>query len=203
MSAKPILFSAPMVRALLAGNKTQTRRIVKWQPNDKDQVIKFENGWLMYRRAGTGWCKDTPCPYGRLGDLLWVRETWADVADASDDAFKRGAFWPQYRATSDANLVTRWRPSIYMPRWASRITLRITDVRVERLQEISEDDAMAEGIALLNGRYTYNDGMHESRRDSYAALWESINGHGSWDANLLVWVISFDMLKQNIDTVAA
>lgn len=177
---RPILFSAPMVRAILAGTKTQTRRVAKPQRKtglgDLDALAQHQYGL---------------CPYGKPGDRLWVRETFRGPLD--DGSFG-------YRATHDGPFTWHsytWKPSIHMPRAASRITLEITDVRVERLQDISEEDAIAEGIELLNGRYTFNGGLHESRTavESYQALWEQLNGSESWWANPFVWVISFRRIE--------
>ena len=105
-----------------------------------------------------------------------------------------GSYGPYYRATEFAPDTLRWYPSIYMPRWASRITLEIISVRVERLQDISEPDAMAEGVCAGDWEYDNGEGT-ESARESYQRLWESINGPGSWDANPWVWVIEFKAVK--------
>lgn len=170
---RPILFSAPMVRAILDGRKTQTRRIVTPQP---------AGAWAAPGRRS--------CPFGVPGDRLWVRETYIDL----------GACF-LYRADANAEqdraLVAprqKWRPSIHMPREASRITLEITDVRVQRLQDVSQADAMAEGappshhsIDMISRQYGYED----FSRSWYAQLWEQINGPGSWDANQWVWAITF------------
>jgi hypothetical protein len=151
---RPILFSAPMVRAILDGTKTQTRRIMK----------------------------TAECKYGKSGDRLWVRETWQEVS------------WPPtgprfvYKADGDAS-PDRWRPSIHMPRWASRITLEVESVRVERLQECSEADAKAEGCSPLG------DDTSQAYRLGYMHLWGQINGPGSWEANPWVWVITFKRIR--------
>ena len=128
------------------------------------------------------------CPFGPVGRKLWVKETFCTAGAPGDfDAI-------QYRADEDC-ITTTWKPSIFMPRWASRITLEVTGVRVERLQEINEKDAKAEGVTQCEGGYwnyiagePYN-GM--SARTSYSTLWESINGNGSWELNPWVWVIEF------------
>lgn len=187
MAERGILFSAPMVRALLAGTKTQTRPAAKlthaghvkeprghrrWHPGDPDAVAA--------------------CPYGKPGDRLWVRETHC--------AFDAGRV--HYRADHAHNPAgdkahgIKWTPAIHMPRWASRITLEITGVRVERLQEISEADAIAEGVPNQT-RLTGHDkesgcqwGPAEPVAE-YCQLWESINGPGSWAANPWVWVLEF------------
>ncbi len=158
---RPILFSAPMVRAILAGSKTQTRRPVKgtaaeWlyeQTFDPEFVAAEENHL---------------CPYGQPGDQLWVRETW--MLDGSTREYV-------YRADPAAErLLVHWRPSIHMPRAASRLMLVVTGVRIERLHAISEADASAEGV---------------DSRESYRTLWDEINGAGAWDANPWVWVVEF------------
>ena len=183
MSERPILMSAPMVRSILAGKKTQTRRIVKGQYSGLPHMVGDDVAFLdKGRRTGP----DQRCPYGVPGDRLWVRETHC--------AFERGHVHYAADFTRDPKGErehgVRWTPSIHMPRWASRITLEITDVRVERLQEISEADAIAEGTA------PYRLPVHPAREalrhvDGYAQLWDSINGAGSWAANPWVWVVSF------------
>ena len=195
MKERPILFSAPMVRAILNGTKTQTRRAVKDRHIDAAPPACFFQ-WLRER-----------CPYGQPGDRLWVRETW-QVVDGSERARRivtdpspsRG--WIEYAATVHPGHEPppRWRPSIHMPRWASRILLEITAVRVERLQDISEEDAVAEGIARDGDGYErfHVDpdapvGQSFTRNPvlAYRGLWDYINGGGAWDKDPLVWVIEF------------
>ena len=200
MKTRPILFSAPMVRAILNGTKTQTRRVVKArQVEDAPPACFFQ--WLRER-----------CPYGQPGDRLWVRETW-QVVDGSERARRivtdpspsRG--WIEYAATVHPGHEPppRWRPSIHMPRWASRITLEVTGVRCERLRDISEADAQAEGVERTvtgDGWRRYADPSWEAvglppfadARSSFRSLWERINGTGSWDANPWIWVVSFRRL---------
>lgn len=188
MKERPILFSGPMVRAILSGAQTQMRRALKPQPYFDNRGLLW---WEWSRSAGSAgqpsdeWLKH--CPYGAPGDVLWVRETWApsDLAPVL------------YRADGPVRN-GRWRPSIHMPRWASRLSLRIKSVRVERLQEISDVDAISEGIAhnvLRDGGYSLPDTSHYHASDpraSFCSLWESINGAGSWDANPWVWVIELE-----------
>lgn len=179
MKERPILFSASMVRAILEGRKTQTRRVVKRIPLEwlesglhPDFVAFPENGLS---------------PYGQPGDRLWVRESWAYHPD-----FPESTHRAIYRADPGVeNDVPRWRPSIHMPRWASRINLEVTGVRVERLQEISESDAKAEGCSVPEIIYPDEPKEHYSYAAAYKHLWESINGPGSWDANPWVWVVEF------------
>jgi len=194
---RPILFSGPMIRAILAGTKTKTRRVVKPQP-DEDGLAKLINGPWHDTDA-----RPYRCRYGVPGDRLWVRETFAWLSGGTgcpDDA--DGVL---YRATDpgwdDEQTGLRWRPSIFMPRAASRILLEITDVRVERLHEISDDDARLEGITELSlqgdepGAWwtaAPHRSMHSrTPRGAFLRLWRSIHGDGSWDANPLVWVLSF------------
>jgi hypothetical protein len=175
---RPILFSTPMVRALLAGTKTQTRRIVKPQPvtsGDRDTFL---------------------CPYGQPGDLLWVRETHY-VASAGYRDGRDRVIW--YRAT-EPEAPCSWTPSIHMPRWASRITLRITGVRVERLNDISNEDAAAEGWP---GPDEQNSIASAYPIAWYSRLWEQINGRSSWERNPWVWVVSFERVQPSTSEVQA
>lgn len=191
MKERPILFSGPMVRAILAGQKTQTRRIVRLPAWFADEFTVF-GGEIQ---------KEVECPYGVTGDRLWVRETF------TPHYFDDGR--PGYRAdwntrASDVASEPRWRPSIFMPRELSRITLDIASVRVERLQNISEDDARAEGVssdadmlrALRHVRgaaavRAVPSRLH-SARNNFAALWDEINGERApWSSNPWVWAVSF------------
>lgn len=196
MKERPILFSAPMVRAILAGTKTQTRRVVKDNecPNLPSEIQ--EERELLGKPF---------CPYGDPGDRLWVRESGWERPERTARMMREGAdTWPRFAYAADAwNDQDRadfkaWgfkpRPSIHMPRWASRILLEIVSVRVERLQEISEADAIAEGIkGTCDGAFHVEDDRFRSPSaiESYARLWESINGPGSWAANPFVWVVEF------------
>lgn len=223
MAEKPILFSAPMVRALLAGTKTQTRRVVKPVGGDGGFVLMQgdDGSWWPYRsddgessfhtvkRKDGIYFDETPqaCPYGQPGTKLWVRETWA--RDDEDGTLMYRAdlgrdmnanAWEQGRLEGVPRY--RWRPSIHMPRWASRITLEVTGVRVERLQDIGEADALAEGVTPkwepgCSGRLMEAVGGFGFRpaASAYAELWEQINGQGSWDANPWVWVVEFRRLE--------
>lgn len=188
MKERPILFNGAMVRALLAGTKTQTRRVVKPQPRRVDGGVPFGDApaWA-HAEPGSAMMR---CPYGKPGDWLWVRESWkhiegGNVYDAAGGVMD--SFEPEtlYRA-SRPNYPGQWKPSIHMPRWASRITLEITSVRVERLQDISEADAIAEGVYTDPASPAY---------DAYAQLWDEINGPGSWAANPWVWVLEFRRLN--------
>lgn len=176
MKERPILFSAPMVRAILKGRKTQTRRVVKSQPPLFAHATRHHQRLMVPN-----------CPYGQPGDLLWVREAWAYHPDYPEST-RRAIYRSEPGVEYD---VPRWRPSIHMPRWASRILLEIVAVRVERLNDISEADAMAEGVdAFIN-----SDGDEiEQASVMFMRLWEQINGPGSWAANSWVWVVEFKKL---------
>jgi hypothetical protein len=198
MKERPILFSGSMVRAILSGVKFQTRRVVKPQP----EWVEPETVWQQADgHSGPGWYahnEDYPeegslfyrCPYGQPSDRLWVRENFCDVAS---EGSPRRLQEVMYRADGDTSrdVVPRWSPSIHMPRWASRITLEITDVRVERLQDISEEDAIAEGVKWFSSGAVECPGMPETPVDAYRSLWEKISGSGSWEKNPWVWCISF------------
>jgi hypothetical protein len=219
---RPILFSAPMVRAILEGRKTQTRRIVKLPPAARDllggdverAVIEYGGGKAPgyaglgayvadheYRDEGSVF---VPCPYGAPGDRLWVRETF--TAERRENMPPDQRILVVYRASCEDGFfelvepsgllhsarVVRWKPSIFMPREWSRITLEVSGVRVERLCSISEVDAKAEGVAPDG----VNDG--EQHRSAFCALWHQINGAESWLANPWVWVVEFRRLEEKV-----
>lgn len=208
MNERQILMSAPMVRAILGGTKTQTRRVVRGAPSSVfwNQIVMNGNG---------GWCDEhgrpVRCPYGQPGDRLWVRETWQAFFDDEVPADRpRGPRHTMgiparpdrksfvfYKADGPGPVhpdgyAAQWCPSIHMPRKYSRITLEITDVRVERLQDISETDALAEGCALECMTPTGDDSDSAIHGPGgFRALWSSINGAESWDQNPWVWVVEF------------
>ena len=193
MKERPIIFSGEMVRAILDGRKTQTRRVIKPQP-EKQLNYEWRPSRKRYMAAGSeealGLRLADWCPYGRPGGRLWVRETWLERPDPDPEL---GGIEIKYRATGGVDPVEfgGWRPSIYMPRWASRITLEITGVRVELVQRIGLGDITAEGIQADLGP-----AAHSTINDSYVRfieLWDSINakrGYG-WDTNPWVWVLEF------------
>lgn len=213
MKERPILFSAPMVRAILAGTKTQTRRVVRKQFAPDAIVAEVgattPEGWQVSGHSGLWWadagaCLDDAvrCPYGQPGDQLWVREAWDFLPDSAGDEPNAALIVYWATGSSERRLVPdgfksllygheKRRPSIHMPRWACRITLEVTDVRVERLQSISIGDCIAEGIP--RGGPENPDGIE---RREYRKLWECINGPGSWDANPWVWVVSFKRIEE-------
>lgn len=187
MKERPILFSAPMVKAIQEGKKTQTRRVMRDQPDDDGYVLVSSvsnSAWVGNSSSG-GICARITNPYGAPGDQLWVRETHYYDIPIVDFKVKPDDYDPlamYYRADGECcDQIpecqcfdvgkTKWRPSIFMPRWASRIQLRITDVRVERLQDISREDALAEGI---------------ERTD-----WVYAKKH-PWESNPWVWVVEFE-----------
>lgn len=247
MKQRPILFSAPMVKALLAGKKTQTRRVVKpsivphleWQGGSSDDNSEFDFLGLMYDKwrddngkempaEWLAYCNEYPeegvIPigqgYGAVGDQLWVREAFSCIGnedgfhvDASGNICELERAQRIYKASAvqkpdNYGLWTspegfdfdgRWTPSIFMPRWASRITLEITAIRIERLNEISESDAIAEGVPTHIYKEKMGYGTYfrptKTAKDSFKQLWESINGADSWAENPWVWVVEFKVIE--------
>lgn len=193
---RPIIFSGPMVRAIRDGRKTQTRRIIKPHPVDvvtfltRDNSPTGEYGLCFHPRVVS---KRMQCPYGVPGDRLWVRETWA--YRYNDDGAPVSPTQYLYAATDSWD--GRRVPSIHMPRCASRVLLEITDVRAQRVQEISEEDAIAEGVSCAGGIWFGAGEPREAPRAAFAALWDSINakrGFG-WVVNPWVWAISFKVVE--------
>ena len=215
---RPILFSGPMVRAILAGRKTQTRRVAKLEPIDPGLNFAFSGlspddqgarGFVLSSR-GKGGCwnertKPKLCPYGKAGERLWVRETWRPHPDGQLGKII-------YRADAPDDDSKKWKPSLFMRRWASRLVVEVLKVRLERLQEISEADAIAEGILAETlppdpdnfhppGSYGYVTGMepfpkgsiYPRAQEAYRDLWDKINAEGGneWSSNPWVWVIEF------------
>ena len=213
---RPILFSAQMVRALLDGRKTQTRRVIKPAPEVFDHQVPIRpeprggGKWIFMaysdRPSYQFATSDRKCPYGVPGDRLWVRETWRtlrrfdshkprNVPAGTMRAYEADAPYIGDCRSAPAGRMGKLRPSIFLPRWASRITLAITDVRVQRLQEISEADARAEGVPYNHA--CFHDSIQSSIENTairnYAVLWDRLNakrGYG-WDVNPWVWAISF------------
>lgn len=247
MKERPILFSTPMVKALLAGTKTQTRRIVKL-PADHPELYVDEGGTEVFgpgpylkfpatdTQVGHGRLR---CPYGYPGDRLWVRETWGLHAFGDETGWERDSvagcsaeeILSQYTLTRRADWGPLqegcfWRPAIHMPRWASRILLEITEVRVQRLHEITEEDARAEGVTMdCDGRWWLGvehpikgtPKVYPTARQAFESLWESINGErrrieedietgemravidtsARWSANPWVWSLTFKRVEQS------
>ncbi|EHO2073500.1 TPA: morphogenetic protein [Escherichia coli] len=213
MKERGMIFNGEMVRAILDGRKTQTRRPVKFPFKDRNLGCKLSGNELAGELSSGNYLNS---PFGKPGDRIWVRETFQgplfdfDQMDAycKDSAPFEKAQFCVYKADgkpapeffdADDNLHCCWRPSIHMPRWASRILLEITSVRVERLNAISPEDAQAEGMELTGWRPTYSDpdsgGDFQTPYDNFAELWESIYGERSWQANPWVWVIEFKRIE--------
>jgi hypothetical protein len=206
---RPGLFSGSMVRGILAGSKWQTRRIIKVHPSHAAEVAtaKLDEDYGVFDHPRGACCRlETRdagfwahCKYGNVGDRIWVRETFARVDDHQGGQ-------TIYRATDEASTPCHitWRPSIFMPRSASRITLEVTEVRVERLQDISGEDAKAEGVTAprcgcepCSRTSTMCPADASAHIEAFVALWESINGkRAPWTSNPLVWVIGF----RNVET---
>ena len=224
MKERGMIFNGEMVRAILDGRKTQTRRPIKWKQTRFTEIGEREDGskWPWSEDAEHACDFWHPCPFGAVGDRIWVRETWQAIHDYCDEnghvderryarsiPRHRGNYWhPVYEEAwgneSREDREFPWRPSIHMPRWASRILLEITDVRVERLNAISEEDAEAEGIdmeALYDSQDCYdciadhNMTGRPTVTGAFKYLWESIYGEEGWLANPWVWVIEFKRVE--------
>lgn len=212
MKERGILFSAPMVRAILAGQKTQTRRVVREGSSKTTRIFWMTDEATVPRGRYTGWVRecDAPfrlplrCPYGEIGDQLWVRETWGLLDTQPSDGPERAQVF--YRATDGERTDLRhqlWRPSIHMPRWASRITLKLKAVRAQCVQNISDADIAAEGFTgyvgamKLNGEDTTG---FMSARSRFLGTWNAINGQRdrcSWGDNPWVWVLEFEQFPRS------
>ena len=208
MKSTPILFNAEMVNAILDGRKTQTRRMVK---TPEPWTLERQDENLVTYACSDGEYYDvvSKSPFGQVGDRIWVRETCKIardhnfLPDQSRDVYYRADNVEDWNLP--ASYPEKWTPSIHMPRWASRITLEITDVRVERLQDITAEDAQSEGVQPIEedhfGCYPlYNEGYTSITIDprcSFATLWSSIYGEKSWDGNPWVWVVEFKRVENN------
>ncbi|PSJ15977.1 morphogenetic protein [Nitrosomonas supralitoralis] len=216
MKERPILFSAPMIRAILEGRKTQTRMIMKHQPpaegyqlswlvttTDRDKKhLQGKAHWININGKNINKNSEVyfNCPYGKSGDRLWVRETWQHENyplgpyESDCQVFYRADYMDDPLGVDLENstdkLRRKWNPSIHMPREASRILLEITNVRIERLRDISEEDAKAEGA------YPIDFGFGDCYAMGFNEIWESINGIGSWDSNPYCWVIEFKVISK-------
>jgi len=242
MKERPILFNADMVRAVLDGRKTQTRRIMTVQPESNqfgllritDSTKRSDIGkyhWAESNATGNHVrSKLFACPFGAVGDRLWVKETWSVVSHAFDDdglmidyvpdrpattvhekPFGRGYYSGHAIYAADGGFTwgdddgcvdgrSCWKPSIHMPRWASRITLEITGVRVERLQDISEEDALAEGVIPEPCDHIRRSCEEigccgDTEKGEFGALWKSIHGDDGWQVNPWVWVVEFKRVE--------
>lgn len=195
MKEIPLLFSSPMVLATLADLKTKTRRtskldIINKSPDDWE-FLSFADGKYHFKNKLTNRLFSVKCPYGQVGDRLWVRETWQ--MHPSWNAFSPSRITNHncvyYTATDGIIEESKVRPSIHLPRWASRLTLEVVSIKVERLNDITEADAMAEGVG------TEGEEGFATHWKAFSTLWDSINGEGSWDANPWVWVVEFKRLE--------
>lgn len=227
MKERPIIFNAPMVRAILVGRKTQTRRVVRqvphWQHCGRD-IMEWGLSDCYTDESGRHWLDiqthvddnshdEIKCPFGKPGDRLWCKETWRidglstkgalEIGRRHTDGLSFRADMYGDRSCDDCP----WIPSIHMPRWASRITLEITGVRVERLCNITDDDAKSEGAEKglwdsatmtltvptdVAGKY------YATHISGFAFLWQSIYGPGSWEANPFVWVLEFKRVEEQV-----
>lgn len=195
---RPILFNTPMVQAILDKRKTQTRRIIKPQPFEDtfetglyhpakiDEDGELYPGPETFGISTSDW--SIKCPYGQIGDVLWVRETWLKCQDGyifRADHFGNKTMTSENGKTFDASV--KWKPSIHMPREACRLFLEITDIKVEMLQDISVEDAIAEGI------------IHKSMncpKVEFQQLWQTVYGDESWESNPFVWVVEFKQVEK-------
>ncbi len=236
MKERPIPFTGPMVRSILEGRKMQTRRIMKPQPGyfgkEDGQDSWHWNGWRWQDKPGLPLKgPEEDCPYGQPGDRLWVKESFCQKIDYDGHVYNADGNLDSSCCYYEADgieveavdvfgtpLYTKrgfpkspWVSSRFMPRWASRITLLIVSVVVERLNDISETDAQAEGVGMLakgckfchslhddpSAKVKHHTHIHSSYREKFRCLWESINGKGSWDLNPWVWVIEFGRLEDS------
>ncbi len=219
MKERGMIFNGEMVRALLSGRKTQTRRIMKpqpepcprgghWWPSNVFKTMLHVEDEMQNGKGGWGGLVGDACPFGAVGDRIWVRETWAEAGASAPDLKLYRANYPEHVPSIYENVPPaeeiRWTPSIHMPRTASRILLEITDVRVERLNAISEEDAEAEGIdmeALYDSQDCYdciadhNMTGRPTVTGAFKYLWESIYGEEGWKSNPWVWVIEFKRVE--------
>lgn len=235
MKERGMIFNGEMVRAILDGRKTQTRRPIQWKQTRFTEIGEREDGsrWPWSEDAEHACDFWHPCPFGTVGDRIWVRETWGVVSHELDEdgriqpwtpdrpakainemPFGNGYYSGHAIYAADGDFTwgdddgyedgrSCWKPSIHMPRWASRITLEVTNVGVQRLQSISPNDAAREGLVKLpaTGRYCINQGdqyfggASQDAREVFSWLWESIYGADSWKANPWVWVIEFKRVE--------
>ncbi|MFT3987238.1 hypothetical protein [Aestuariivirga sp.] len=202
MAEKPILFSGPMVRAILEGRKTKTRRVVDMPPMTFDAIFNDDGVWYAGDALTGHRYAKLPVRY-RTGDRLWVRERFTIVpatayrmsAGVQQTINPNDPDWAAIYAEGWDRSIPQWKPSIHMPRWASRITLVVTEVRVQRLQEIGEEDAKAEGAEMVLLMEEWVGGSTEKFRRGFRKLWESIHGPGAWEANPWVAAISFERVS--------
>ena len=205
MKERPILFNAEMVQAILSGRKTQTRRVINPQPTFCEKTGFHWKGYMYginsdYAGTVRNFTRQS-CPFGRVGDRLWVRETFryfdsADECGCSDfpcPCPPNGT--PLYKATHATGCDEKWKPSIHMPRSACRIVLEITRIRVERLQDITKEDAKAEGFDYSTHPSAIAMGYAIGARTNFSFTWQEIYGAASWNQNPWVWVVEFKVIE--------
>lgn len=194
MSDRPIIFSGPMVRALLEGRKTQTRRVLKPQPAPGSYRLSMYDpkGFAAFGHDASAFKEKVRLPYAP-GDRLYVREAIDKVSVPGSVDYRA-----DYEAAFGDGRGLGWHPSIHMPRWASRLTLTVTEVRVQRLQDISEADAFAEGCVRW-GMDSPQGSVHYTVVEDFKRLWNSLHGTEAWDANPWVVALTFTVERRNID----
>ncbi|EJL6757183.1 hypothetical protein NMS84_001395 [Vibrio cholerae] len=226
MKVVPMIFNTDMVKALMAGDKVVTRRPVSPQPEPSDygydwwpskkfgsmvQVSGFEKIDCDYKRDLVEEMSRDACPIANIGDLIYVRETFrlfnhSDECGCSEYCSCPPSGTPVYFATCGGDSESKWKPSIHMPRTASRLTLKVTDVRIERVQDITEEQCWKEGVEHIDGQFDIHqlsemaktfDGTFEDAKALFACLWDSI--YQNWNQNPYVWVIEFEVIHQNVD----
>ncbi|MES2733599.1 MAG: hypothetical protein V4714_17780 [Bacteroidota bacterium] len=208
-----MLFSTPMVIALQNDSKTQTRRTVKfpkdcYQTNASPGISSYGLPCLRANLINDVGYDEIHCPYGKVGDIIWVRETFAIVLENKwgmiDGAQEQYTYKADKPSASQLLNPVKWKPSLFMPKEACRLRLEITDIRVERLNDISEEDAKAEGYLKMSdhppmaGKKQFEYNIHGTYKKGYECLWEQINGADSWAKNDFVWVITFRKLYQQL-----
>ncbi len=212
MKERPILFNTPMVQAILSGQKTQTRRIVNKAPTTEinHRLIALDNGWnwqvdqqgivpTMHREIHN----PMVCPFGQIGDRLWVRETFRlyDLDECPHADFPCGCprnGTPLYKASHDCGDGEKWKPSIHMPRSACRLILEITNIRIERLNDITSEDAKAEGFDYSTHPSAIQMGYAIGAKTNFRFTWEQIYGQNEWNKNPWVWVIEFKVIQGGV-----
>lgn len=202
---RPILFSTPMVQVILRGDKTMTRRVVKPQPEGEIYTNKLSIDRDKSHQKWFDFDKEISCRYGKPGDILWVREAFTDTRKfpCYEGEDNEGIYVYKADKPDEQHTSFTWTPSIHMPREAARIFLRVKSVRVERLHDITEADAKAEGMERTNEGladteykiYTAKNWWDENPINSFKSLWHSINGAESWNLNPFVWVVEFERLS--------
>ncbi|MDF7681542.1 hypothetical protein PT300_13475 [Enterobacteriaceae bacterium ESL0689] len=203
MTERGMIFNTGMVQAILDGRKTQTRRVIQWKRTRFTEIAERDDGSKWPWSEDCENCCDYwhPCPFGSVGDKIWVRETfngyWLNEDEIQEikEGISLASTLCDYKADYPDKMwpMDGWTPSIHMPRWASRILLEIKDVRVERLKDISEEDARAEGVIPATYNITPPEVVY---RVSFSEVWRSIYGDENWQANPWVWVIKFRRIDE-------